>query len=127
MVSTPKALPAPILGHALHKPDQSYSAPDGVQISVGLLGEGEFSVVTKINNALITAGYTKEATAVGGALLTPYLQNTLSMRGISKCQPDSFVRRLWCGCLVGLMPPSPHVSCRHPYGRRSAEKETLTH
>lgn len=40
-----------------------------LQITIGLLGEGEFNVVTQINNALITAGYTKEATAVGGLLI----------------------------------------------------------
>ena len=39
-----------------------------MQITVGLLGEGEFSVVSKINNALIAAGYTQEAAAVGGVL-----------------------------------------------------------
>lgn len=47
-----------------------------MQITVGLLGEGEFNVVSKINNALITAGYTKEAAAVGGVLLISQLRQS---------------------------------------------------
>ncbi len=53
-----------------------------LQITIGLLGEGEFNVVSKINNALITAGYTKEATAVGGmcsALTAQALDPLLSL------------------------------------------------
>ncbi len=40
-----------------------------VQVTVGLLEEGEVGVVSQINNALIKGGYTKEAAAVGGMTL----------------------------------------------------------
>ena len=60
-------------------------------------------MVTKINNALITAGYTKEATTVGGELLTPQFQHPVPLWCIRNVHsdPDS------CGvsgvnALVGL-------------------------
>ena len=37
-----------------------------LQVTLALLNQGEFSVVSKINNALITAGYTKESADVAG-------------------------------------------------------------
>ena len=43
-----------------------------VQVTVGLLEEGEVGVVSQINNALLKGGYTKEAAAVGGSTLTSY-------------------------------------------------------
>lgn len=41
-----------------------------VQVTMGLLEEGEFGVVSQINNALILAGYTKEAADVAGTPLS---------------------------------------------------------
>ena len=41
-----------------------------VQVTMGLLEEGEFGVVSQINNALISAGYTKEAADVAGTPLS---------------------------------------------------------
>ena len=37
-----------------------------LQVTLALLNQGEFSVVSKINNALITAGHTKESADVAG-------------------------------------------------------------
>ena len=56
-----------------------------LQTTVGLLGEGEFKVVSDINNALIEGGYIKEATAVGGVLFCP------AHPSIFPCSPASSV------------------------------------
>ena len=37
-----------------------------LQVTLALLNQKEFAVVSKINNALITAGYTKESADVAG-------------------------------------------------------------
>ena len=38
-----------------------------LQVTLALLNQKEFAVVSKINNALVTAGYTKESADVAGA------------------------------------------------------------
>ena len=56
-----------------------------LQTTVGLLGEGEFKVVSDINNALIGGGYIKEATAVGGVLFLPSTSIHLPLLSCKLC------------------------------------------
>ena len=46
--------------------DLRLDGSSSLQVTLALLNQGEFSVVSKINNALITAGYTKESADVAG-------------------------------------------------------------
>ena len=66
------------VGHALDVTEGMFQAVCMMQTTVGLLGESEFKVVSDINNALITGGYTKEATAVGGVCFSCPPQASIS-------------------------------------------------